>query len=397
MNASSTRQQFPAPAHDRVTLSNWRTPPYSQWAFNHVSELIPSAFIRADRDVKALSQRPIDLSEFSARVDGENLSMGQWLDKTHTDSIVVLKQGSVLYEYYAQGQSPFVPHIWMSVSKSVLGLVAGIVCEKFQIDVNAPIVDWIPEVKGSAFDGARIRDALDMRVGIRFDEDYHAKSGPIIEYRKAHLWDPVPQGEPQTDLRNFFSTLTQRDGSHGGRFHYVSPNTDLLGWVLERATGQRYVDLVSELLWKPVRAECDAYMTVDRFGAPRCAGGLCAVPRDLARVGRLLANGGRVDRVQVVPEAWIDDIITFDGRDPWRRGDFFELFDSAEMHYRSKWYVHREDRPLIFGVGVFGQHVFVDPAADLVIAKCSSQPLPLEKSYLTMTLAGIQTLRRMLA
>jgi len=97
----------------------------------------------------------------------------------------------------------------------------------------------------------------------------------------------VPVGEPPTDLRSFLSTLTERHGEHNGRFHYVSPNTDLLGWVLERATGTRYADLVGQALWQPVQAERDAYITVDRFGAPRCAGGFCATPRDMARIGRL--------------------------------------------------------------------------------------------------------------
>jgi CubicO group peptidase (beta-lactamase class C family) len=116
----------------------------------------------------------------------------------------------------------------------------------------------------------------------------------------------------------------------------------------------------------------------------------------MARIGRLLVTGGRVGNVQVVPKQWIDDILSFDGQQAWRSGDFYDLFDQADMHYRSKWYVKRADRPLVSGVGVFGQHVFVDPAADLVIAKCSSQPLPLEKSFISMTMAGVEGLRQML-
>ncbi|HEY1228940.1 MAG TPA: serine hydrolase, partial [Ramlibacter sp.] len=198
-----------------------------------------------------------------------------------------------------------------------------------------------------------------------------------------------------TDLRSFFSTLTERDGEHGGRFHYVSPNTDLLGWVLERATGTRYADLVGETLWQPIGAERDAYITVDRLGAPRCAGGFCATPRDMARLGRLFVTGGRHAGVQVVPERWLADIVDFDGSAAWKAGDFFDLFGGADMHYRSKWYVLRGERPLVFGVGVFGQHVFVDPAADLVVATCASQPLPLDPSFLSLTLAGIEALRAM--
>jgi hypothetical protein len=386
---------FPPPPDKLVTLSNWRTPPFNRWAFNHVSELVPSAFVTAATAATPLASDGRSLAGFRLSHQGRSFGFDDWLGATFTDSIVVMKDGKVVFETYADGQDPAIPHIWMSVSKSVLGLVAGIVAGRGQLDVHAPLTQVIPELEGTAFAGATVRDALDMRVGIRFDEDYHAAAGAIIEYRKAHLWDPVPVGESPTDLRSFLLTLTGRDGGHDGRFHYVSPNTDLLGWVLERATGTRYADLVSETLWQPIQAERDAYITVDRFGAPRCAGGFCATPRDLARLGRLFVTGGRHAGVQVVPESWIRDIVDFDGVAAWQAGDFFDLFDGADMHYRSKWYVLRGERPLIFGLGVFGQHVFVDPAADLVVAKCSSQPLPLDPSFLSVTLAGVEELRAM--
>jgi CubicO group peptidase (beta-lactamase class C family) len=390
------KKTFPPSTDQQVTLANWRTPPFNRWAFNHVCELVPSAIISAHAYAPKLPIQAANLSDFAVRCSPGVLHLEQWLQQTYTDSLVILRNGHIVYEYYADGQSPTVPHIWMSVSKSVLGLLAGIVVERFQLDVNAPLIEHLPELKGSAFAEATLRNALDMRVGIQFNEDYHARDGAIIQYRKSHLWDPTPMGEAHTDLRSFLPTLRGHDGEHGGRFHYVSPNTDLLGWLIERVTGERYVDLLSELLWKPIQAERDAYITVDRLGAPRCAGGLCAVPRDMARLGRLLVNGGRVADAQVVPAQWIDDIIHFDSRQAWRSGDFCELFDQAEMHYRSQWYVKRADRPLISGVGVFGQHVFVDPASDLVIAKCSSQPLPLDKSFLMMTLAGVEHLRQLL-
>lgn len=386
---------FPPPPDQLVTLSNWRTPPFNRWAFNHVSELVPSAFVRSTTGAAPLQSDPRTFKDVRLTHQGRSFGFDEWLEGTFTDSIVVLKDGKVAFETYAEGQSPAIPHIWMSVSKSVLGLVAGIVAGRGQLDVDAPLTRIIPELKGTAFDGATVRDALDMRVGIRFDEDYHATGGAIIEYRKSHLWDPVPVGESPTDMRSFLSTLKERDGEHGGRFHYVSPDTDLLGWVLERATGTRYADLLSETVWQPIGAERDAYITVDRFGAPRCAGGFCATPRDMARLGRLFVTGGRHAGVQVVPERWMRDIVGFDGTAAWKAGDFFDLFERADMHYRSKWYVLRGERPMVFGVGVFGQHLFIDPAADLVIAKCSSQPLPLDPSFLSVTMAGIQQLRAM--
>jgi hypothetical protein len=100
---------------------------------------------------------------------------------------------------------------------------------------------------GQRVSGAAVRQLLDMRVGLAFDEDYLATSGPIVQYRKAINWNPLEPGETATDLRAFLPTLTATSGPHGGAFNYVSPCTDLLGWIIERASGRRYADLFSDL------------------------------------------------------------------------------------------------------------------------------------------------------
>src|SRR5690606_6067183 len=141
---------------------------------------------------------------------------------------------------------------------------------------------------------------------------------------------------------------------------------------------ERYADLVSEHLWRPMGAERDAYITIDRLGAPRCAGGFCATTRDLARLGLLMAEGGKYAGRQIIPSAWLDDITTAGDRDAWDAGDFLKYFPGMPIHYRSKWYVLHGDAPMIFGVGVFGQNVFIDPKNRIVIAKFSSQALPMD-------------------
>src|SRR5262249_38306196 len=210
--------------------------------------------------------------------------------------------------------------------KSVLGLLVGILVERGALDLESPVTRWVPEVKNTAYAGATLRHLIDMRAGIFFDEDYLASAGPIIEYRKAQNWDPLKPGETPSDLRSFFSCLVETDGQHEGRFHYVSPNTDLMGWVIERATGERYADLVSKLLWRPMGAARSAYITVDRLGAPRCAGGFCATARDLTRLGLLVAQGGRYAGRQIVPSSWIEDIMTGGDSRAWDAGDFVKYF-----------------------------------------------------------------------
>ncbi|HEX6690184.1 MAG TPA: serine hydrolase [Burkholderiales bacterium] len=372
-------QGFPPAAGSQVTLANWRTPPFSRWAFQHVREIVPSADIAND----PARVRPLEPAPAALGVDGK-------LAATDTDALVVLHRGKLVYERYANGMTADTPHILMSVSKSMLGLLAGVLAERGVLDLERDVTHIVPELARTAYRGASLRQLLDMRAGILWDEDYHAVSGPIVEYRKSTNWNPLGPGEAPSDLRSFFEKLASNDGIHGGRFHYVSPNTDLLGWVIERAAGRRYADLMSEWVWKPAGAERSAYITVDRLGAPRCAGGMCSTARDLARVGQAMVDG-------LLPTAWIDDIESNGDPAAWQAGAFVELFRGAPIHYRSKWYVLRGDAPALFGFGVHGQLLLVDRRKQVVVAKFSSQDLPLDAQRIPDSLQLAQEIRSRLA
>jgi CubicO group peptidase (beta-lactamase class C family) len=172
---------------------------------------------------------------------------------------------------------------------------------------------------------------------------------------------------------------------------HVSTNTDLLGWTLERASGVRFADLLSTHLWKPMGAQCSAYITVDRLGAPRCAGGICTTAMDLARVGQLIVQNGRRNDMPIIPADWIEDMLG--GGDPkaWAAGDLISYFGDRAMHYRSKWYILRE-RDIALGLGVYGQNLFVDKANELVIAKVSSQAPPLDKGLIDLTITFVEAM-----
>ena len=255
----------------------------------------------------------------------------------------------------------------------------------------------IPEVSETAYKGATIRHLLDMRAGVAFDEDYTATSGPIVEYRKATNWHPLGPGQCPSDLRSFYQSLRAPDGKHGGRFHYVSPNTDLLGWVIERATGQRFADLMSRYIWKPMGAQHSAYITVDRLGAPRCAGGICVTARDLARLGQVVADGGAWEGTQIIPAAWIDDIVQNGSVDAWDAGVFAPFFPGRRMHYRNKWYVDLGGAPLLFALGIHGQYLFVDRRNQLVIVMMSSQADPLDAELISFTMTAVSHIREIFA
>jgi len=380
---------FPPTPDAQVTLANWRTSPFNRWAFHHVREVVPSADLPND---------PANTLELpSAPVDMGKLGIDQFFDETNTDGLVILHRGRIVFERYANGMTTESPHILMSVSKSLLGLLAGVLADRGALEPDRAVTDVIPEVGGTAYKGATIRQLLDMRAGIAFDEDYLATSGPIIAYRKAVNWNPLEPGDTPADLRSFYQEMTKSAGPHGGPFNYVSPNTDLLGWAIERATGDRYADLMSELIWKPMGAARSAYITVDRLGAPRCAGGVCTTARDLARVGQLMVQGGARGSAQIIPESWIDDITRNGDPDAWAAGNGGAFFPGLPLRYRSKWYVEDGAAPVLFGFGIHGQFLFVDRTHEIVIAKVSSQALPIDVARIGLAMRAVARIREFLA
>ena len=390
-------KNFPNPYEGQVTLSNWRRAPFNSWAFHHVGEIVPSAPIWNDPlSIQNLRTEKIDLKNVIIKKTS-NLSIDyhQFLETTHTDAIVILKSGIIIEEKYFSGMTRSSQHILMSVSKSLLGLLIGILIDQNLFKLDQLATGILPELEATAYKDASIRQLLDMRTGVAFKEDYLATHGKIIDYRKATNWNPAPKDEPESDLRSFYSQLKGADGPHGENFHYVSPNTDLLGWLIEKASGSRYVDLMEELIWKPMGATYPASMTVDRLGAPRVAGGMSSTARDLAIIGQLIINNGVHNNKQIVPSDWITDIKCNGNKYAWDKGDFAQYYPSMDMHYRSKWYVERNGKNTrtIFGLGVHGQNLFVDIEKELVIAKFSSQPLPLDKEMIQLTTRWFNALR----
>ncbi len=352
-----------------ATLANWRTSPVSKWTFHHVRELIPSAEIRND------PQLIWKLKEQKAPFQTSNLE--SIIQETSTDAVVIIHNNEIIFESYQNGMDSDDQHILFSVSKSILGLLAGRLIQDGIINEFDLITDYLPEMRGTAYDIATIRELLDMRVGVSFDEDYAAKSGPMIDYRYAANWNPTPEARIGITLKSFLTSLKQSDGPNGQNFHYVSPNTDLLAWVFEEAAKRRYTDLLSDYIWKPLGSERSAYITVDRIGGMRAAGGICATARDLGRLGMLLAQNGLRENHQIISANWIKDLYEGGSHDAWNKGTFKNFFESRSMHYRSQWYVCHEVGRLIYGFGIHGQYLFVDPDRHLSIVWLSSEESPL--------------------
>jgi CubicO group peptidase (beta-lactamase class C family) len=377
MAANDLTDGFPPPPDRLVTLANWRKAPFSAWGFRNVRRLMPTADIAASGHGIPLESSLEDIGHVGfAGHDGKPTTLGQALRATDTDAFIALRRGRIAAEWYGPGMDATTQHIVFSISKSICGALGGILADRGLLDPDAPVIDYVPELKSSVYVGCTVRHLLDMAVGIVFTEDYDDPAGDVARYRHAVGWDPLPPGRDAIDLRSFLKIQKPDGQKHGELFHYVSTNTDVLGWVYERACNKPYSELVSEVLWKPLGAECSGYITVDAHNAMRAAGGVCVTPRDLARFGEMMRRRGVAGGRHVVPGAWIDDINTRGDPQAWARSELADVFPEAS--YRSQWYRIDRDRGVLVAFGIHGQWIYIHPDAELVIIRMASEATPLD-------------------
>jgi CubicO group peptidase (beta-lactamase class C family) len=394
-----------------VTACNWQDPPFNRWAFWHVDEILPTYPVsRGDGPVRALpaavptSGAAVDLLGVGVtRVGGAAGTAGEVLDDTFTDAYAVLQDGELVAEWYDPGGAPDRPHALMSVSKSVVGCVAAVLIDRGQLDPQAPVTAYVPELAASGYAGATVRDVLDMRSGVRFLEEY---ANPASDIRRLDEWIDWQPGDGSAagprGLYRFLATLPA-EAPHGSRFLYRSAESDVLGWVCERAAGRPMAELISALVWAPMGAEHDARLLHDGLGTAVHDGGLCATARDVARLGQLLLDGGTVPdgsggTRRVVPPRWL--------RDGWAvDADVRSAFASspAEPAFPGGWYRNQFwFRPgaygdVLLGLGIYGQMVHVSRRTNTVCVKFSSWPQAQNPAYLEDTLRAFDAIGGVLA
>ena len=385
----------PPPAGLQVTNDNWQTPPHLRWAFQHIADLFPTAAIsRGHGPVAELASRTEDLAAIpvTSRYDGSATTVEAVMARTSTDGWIVLHEGAVLAEAYPGGMAPATPHLLMSVSKSMVGCVVGSLVGRGFLDVGAEVTSYVPALVGSGYEGATVRQLLDMRSGVQFSEAYLDPNAEVRLLEQAIGWAPHRHAAVPEGLYAFLVSLS-RKGPHGGPFEYRSCETDVLGWVCEEAAGVPMPQLMSDLLWARLGAEEDANIGIDAFGAGMYDGGVSAALRDLARFGAMVESEGQsLTGEQVVPASWIHD--SFAGG-PESRAAFANSPADNRMHggmYRNQFWLPFPDRDVLLCLGIHGQMVYVNPSARVVGAKVSSWPTPQDAVALFATVAAFDAI-----
>lgn len=289
-----------------------------------------------------------------------------------TDGIVILHHGKTVYEKFSGCLSPTNRHAAMSLTKSFVGLLGEMLVAEGQLEEERLVKNYIPELTDSAFGDATVRQVLDMTTGLAYSEDYADPNAGVWQHAAAG--NPLPKPENYAGPRTYFEFLqtVQKKGEHGRSFGYKTINTDVLGWLISRVTGQSLTDVLSEKIWSKIGADIDAFFTVDSIGTPFAGGGLNAGLRDMARFGQMILDGGKVGNRQVIPEVVIRNI---------RKGGDRQAFADAGYallegwSYRSMWWITHNDHGAFMARGVHGQSLYIDPEADIVIARFASHPV----------------------
>jgi CubicO group peptidase (beta-lactamase class C family) len=310
---------------------------------------------------------------------------------------VVLHDGEIVFEKYFNEMTKETSHLLMSVTKSVVGCIAGILVEQGLLDPDKLASSYVPEIVGSGYDGATVRHLLNMRTGVRFREEYTNSDAEVRVMERYMGWRP---GEDHDNALGMYFYLTKlsSENDHGGPFVYRSADTDMLGWVCERAAGARMADLISLLIWQPMGAEFDAEITCDCVGTAIHDGGMSARARDIARFGQLVLEDGYAYDTSIVPEPWLREARLLD---PDLRGAFAASDSEAILTggwYRNQfWFVPGPLGDLQLCLGIHGQMVLIDRATRTVSVKMSSWPTAQDSTALIDTIRAFVAAGRHLA
>ena len=366
-------QGFPPPVEKQINLDNWDRPPFNRWAFQRVREVMPTTAVsRGNGPVWQLAtdcQDFDDLKVIHPR-NGICRSVQEILEQTYTDGFVVIHGDRIVYERYFNDMAPTTLHLSQSVAKSVTASVCGILIHQGTIDRDAPLSTLIPELRNCGYADANLRQVMDMRSGVRFSEEYTNPNSDIALVDYAAGWKPRRENSPGCVLDIPCTLPKARE--HGGHFEYRSIETDVMAWAMQRSTGQRLADLVSELLWQPMGAESDANYTVDPGGYALANGGFNATLRDYAKVGLLYLKDGFGFARQIIPDEWVHE--TFNGGDPEAFADSPWSERWPRGAYKNQFWVRDIDQAQIMARGVFGQAIYIDKSSNLVAASLSSWP-----------------------
>lgn len=286
---------------------------------------------------------------------GQDMTMppdwADWLARRSVTGVIVLRHGAVVHESYHMGTGPEDLRISWSIAKSYLSALVGILHAEGKIaSLDDPVTRYAPQLRGSAYDGATVRNVLQMSTGVIFDEDYLDFWSDINKMGRILALGGSMDG--------FAAGLTERDGPPGAAWRYVSIDTHVLSMVVRGATGRSLPDLLAENLLDPMGTEGNPYYLSDGYDVAFALGGLNMMLRDYARLGEMFRDFGRLRGRQIVPEDWARESTAPSART-----------EPGKLKYGYQWWIPADAREGEFMArGIYGQYVYIDRQSGTVVA-----------------------------
>ena len=361
-----------------TTKSNWLRPPYKYWAIKNVDKLFPVGTIAKGPTTAKLEKGSVDLTDLKIeQFDGKMYGFEEHLDSNRTDGFLVINKGKIIYEKYFGNMTETSPHNWFSVSKSLTGLTGAILAAEGKIDLQKPTLHYMPELKGSAWEGTTVQQVMDMEVNLHFDEAYNNPRSDAYKFAKVSHFVEIPKMPTEFEtVLDYFKTVKKGDNNEES-FHYVSLNTEVVGMIITKVTGKKPSEVMSEKVWSKMGAEQDGFIMKNPNGYELVSAAINSTLRDAGRLGLVVLNDGYFNGQQIFPKSVAQDIKKGGNVEkfaPSKRGKQFKNF-----HYTNQWW--HTDKAAFFAKGLFGQWIYIDPTTETVIVKFTTADIPTSTEY----------------
>lgn len=347
---------------------------FSSENFKAMDGILPYNRIETDGGRKEYKVKPTkkDLMKLEYKFNGEKHKLEELLSKTNTGGILVLKKDKIEFEKYFNGYNQESTVTSWSVAKSFISSLVGIAVDEKKINsIDDQVTKYVPELKGSGYDGVTVKQVLEMSSGVKFNEDYtdldsdlnqmigylFVEGGSVDEYVKGLVRESKP-------------------GTH----KYKSVDTQVLGLILKKATGMPVSKYLEEKIWKPMGATHDAYWNTDLSGNEISFALLNSNMRDFAKYGQLMMNDGKYKGTQIVPKKWVQEAVKPNRPElaPGKADPYFG--------YGYQWWIPNGAKygEEFSAIGIYGQYIYVNKKYDIVIVKSSCDPMVIENDAETI-------------
>lgn len=288
---------------------------------------------------------------------GKTFSLSQWQQERSVTAMVVLKDGVIVHEQYNQGTRQNDLRISWSMAKSFLSSLLGVVYAEGAIEsLDDPVIKYVPALKGSAYEKASLRNVLHMASGVHFNEDYLDSSSDINKMGRV-----LAIGG---SMDEFAASINESDREPGAERQYVSIDTHVIGMVIRGATGRSIPELLQEKILMPMGLAADPYYATDGDGVAFVLGGLNLQTRDYARFGLMFAQNGVLNGAQIVPADWVAESTADSAPASTIASGITQAFG-----YGYQWWVPpAAEKGEFFAVGIYGQYIYVNQQAGVVVA-----------------------------